>query len=88
MKINAMTANDVILRIRQLENPETYFGRVATLYECSGYSLQESWLHTENERDALGLGPKYSTFGSYRKAKSVHHQQGGLIRLLNDIQPD
>jgi hypothetical protein len=70
--------------IRLLNEPSVYFGRVSQLVEASGFSHNEAWLHLENQRQDFGLDPKYSTYDSYRKAKSVYHASGGIIRLLDD----
>lgn len=65
--------------VRLLHQPENYFGRVSQLYEASGFSYEEAWLHVENQRSEFGLPPQYSTYASFRKAKSHYHQSNGLI---------
>lgn len=65
--------------VRMLERPESYFGFVAHIAEVSGLSVQESWIVVENERHELGLSPRYTTYSSFRKAKSIHHAQNGVV---------
>lgn len=73
--------------VRLLHQPEVYFGRVEQLYEASGFSYHEAWLHLENQRAEFGLPPRYSTFNSYRAAKTKHHQSNGLI-IIPSTWPD
>lgn len=70
--------------VKMLHDPEIYFGRVSQLMDVSGFSTSEAWLHVENNRSEFGLPPWYSTYDSFRKAKSTYHSSGGLIRLLEE----
>lgn len=67
-----------------LHEQPVYFGRVSQLVEVSGFNTSEAWMHLENQRAEFGLPPKYSTYESFRKAKSTYHASGGLIRLLEE----
>jgi hypothetical protein len=56
-------------QVRQINSTSGYFHR---FYELSGEcrTHQEAWIKLEEEREDLGLEEKYSSYDSFRKAKS------------------
>jgi len=56
-------------QVRQINTTSGYFHR---FYELSGEcrTHQEAWIKLEEEREDLGLEEKYSSYDSFRKAKS------------------
>jgi hypothetical protein len=68
---NLMRKHEYAQQVRQINSTSGYFHR---FYELSGEcrTHQEAWQKLEEERDELGLDEKYTTYSSFRKAKSVY----------------
>jgi len=66
---NLMRKHEYAQQVRQINSTSGYFHR---FYELSGEcrTHQEAWQKLEEERDELGLVEKYTTYNSFRKAKS------------------
>jgi hypothetical protein len=66
---NLMRKHEYAQQVRQINSTSGYFHR---FYELSGEckTHQEAWLKLEEEREELGLDEKYTTYNSFRKAKS------------------
>lgn len=66
---NLMRKHEYAQQVRQINSTSGYFHR---FYELSGEcrTHQEAWQKLEEERDELGLDEKYTTYNSFRKAKS------------------
>lgn len=66
---NLMRKNEYAQQVRQINCTSGYFHR---FYELSGEcrTHQEAWQKLEEEREELGLDEKYTTYNSFRKAKS------------------
>jgi hypothetical protein len=66
---NLMRKHEYAQQVRQINSTSGYFHR---FYELSGEcrTHQEAWIRLEEERDELGLDEKYTTYNSFRKAKS------------------
>lgn len=68
---NLMRKHEYAQQVRQINSASGYFHR---FYELSGEcpTHQEAWQKLEEEREELGLDEKYTTYNSFRKAKSVY----------------
>jgi len=68
---NLMRKHEYAQQVRQINSTSGYFHR---FYELSGEcrTHQEAWQKLEQEREDLGLDEKYTTYNSFRKAKSVY----------------
>jgi hypothetical protein len=68
---NLMRKHEYAQQVRQINSTSGYFHR---FYELSGEcrTHQEAWQKLEEEREDLGLDEKYTTYNSFRKAKSVY----------------
>lgn len=68
---NLMRKHEYAQQVRQINSTSGYFHR---FYELSGEcrTHQEAWQKLEEEREELGLDEKYTTYNSFRKAKSVY----------------
>jgi len=68
---NLMKKHEYAQQVRQINSTSGYFHR---FYELSGEcrTHQEAWQKLEEEREDLGLDEKYTTYNSFRKAKSVY----------------
>ena len=68
---NLMRKHEYAQQVRQINSTSGYFHR---FYELSGEcrTHQEAWQRLEEEREDLGLDEKYTTYNSFRKAKSVY----------------
>jgi hypothetical protein len=68
---NLMRKHEYAQQVRQINSTSGYFHR---FYELSGEcrTHQEAWQKLEEEREELGLDEKYTTYSSFRKAKSVY----------------
>jgi len=68
---NLMRKHEYAQQVRQINSTSGYFHR---FYELSGEcrTHQEAWQKLEMEREDLGLDEKYTTYNSFRKAKSVY----------------
>lgn len=66
---NLMRKHEYAQQVRQINSTSGYFHR---FYELSGEcrTHQEAWIKLEEEREDLGLEEKYSSYDSFRKAKS------------------
>jgi len=66
---NLMRKHEYAQQVRQINSTSGYFRR---FYELSGEcrTHQEAWQKLEEEREELGLDEKYTTYNSFRKAKS------------------
>ena len=66
---NLMRKHEYAQQVRQINSTSGYFHR---FYELSGEcrTHQEAWQKLEEEREELGLSEKYTTYNSFRKAKS------------------
>jgi hypothetical protein len=66
-----MRKHEYAQQVRQINSTSGYFHR---FYELSGEcrTHQEAWQKLEEEREELGLDEKYTTYNSFRKAKSVY----------------
>jgi hypothetical protein len=66
---NLMRKHEYAQQVRQINSTSGYFHR---FYELSGEcrTHQEAWMKLEEEREELGLDEKYTTYNSFRKAKS------------------
>ena len=66
---NLMRKHEYAQQVRQINSTSGYFHR---FYELSGEcrTHQEAWQKLEEEREELGLDEKYTTYNSFRKAKS------------------
>jgi hypothetical protein len=66
-----MKKNEYAQQVRQINSTSGYFHR---FYELSGEcrTHQEAWQKLEEEREELGLDEKYTTYNSFRKAKSIY----------------
>ena len=66
-----MKKHEYAQQVRQINCTSGYFHR---FYELSGEcrTHQEAWQKLEEEREELGLDEKYTTYNSFRKAKSVY----------------
>jgi hypothetical protein len=66
---NLMRKHEYAQQVRQINSTSGYFHR---FYELSGEcrTHQEAWIKLEEEREELGLDEKYTTYNSFRKAKS------------------
>ena len=61
-------------KIRQLTSSEGYFLRVYEFLPDLG-TLRASWEATEREREELGLPERYTSYESFRRGKSYHHER-------------
>jgi hypothetical protein len=72
--------------IRTLESEETYFSLIQVRHQVKNITLRESWQSVEDERTALGLNPKHSTYEAYRMARHRYHRGGGeIIRFQDEV---
>ena len=64
-----MQKHEYAQQVRQLNCTSGYFHRFYELVsDCKNH--QEAWQKLEEEREELGLNEKYTTYNSFRKAKS------------------
>jgi len=64
-----MQKHEYAQQVRQLNCTSGYFHRFYELIpECKTHL--EAWQKLEEEREELGLNEKYTTYSSFRKAKS------------------
>ena len=64
-----MHKHEYAQQVRQLNCKSGYFHRFYELDpDCKNH--QEAWQKLEEEREELGLNEKYTTYNSFRKAKS------------------
>ena len=64
-----MHKHEYAQQVRQLNCTSGYFHRFYELVpDCKNH--QEAWQKLEEEREELGLNEKYTTYNSFRKAKS------------------
>lgn len=73
--------DDLIKEIRSLEDNGSYFGRILSLSVQENITEAQAWQKIEERRKELGLNPKFSTEGSFRKTKSNFLNKGDLIRF-------
>ena len=79
--IKEMTDSEILQEIRYLNDPEGYFGAVIAFSHENNVSQGEAWEKIEKRREELGIGVKYSNYGSYRSNKCKFQQHGGMFRL-------
>lgn len=78
-----MDRNDIIEKIKALEQSESYFGIISQLSAEKDIHLKTAWAIVEQERKELGLRPRYRTYPSFYNARSNHHAIGGEIVRIN-----
>lgn len=82
--IKDMTDREILTEIRYLNDPEGYFGAIAAFSHENAVSQENAWQKIEKRREELGIGTKYSTYGSYRASKYKFQHNGGMFRLNAD----
>ena len=79
--VKDMAEHEILQEIRYLNDPEGYFGAIVSFSHQNNITQEAAWEKIEKRREELGIGTKYSNYGSYRANKCKFQQNGGMFRL-------